>query len=361
MKKLFILALLLIVFTLSAQLDLSTQKEVEHSVQNGLSWLVEQQLDDGSWNHYPAITALTVVSILQSNPSIDADFTPVAKGLKFLESCVKIDGAIHIGDLPNYNTAISLIAFRQADMEKYKSLILDAERYLLGVQLDEKKGFTPDSLFYGGIGYDGSDNRPDMSNLQWVLESLQHKENSNPELNIEDPNKEKKKLFYDKALTFLARCQNLEEYNPESYALNDGGFIYEVGKSKVGNTESYGSMTYAGLKSMIYAQLSKEDPRVTAAYNWLTKNYTVTENPSMGQQGLYYYYQTMAKALRVFGFSTITLPDGTTHNWRNDLATQVIIIQNEEGWWQNSNGRWWENDKVLATCYSLLTLEEILK
>lgn len=361
MKKLFTLALLLVVFTVSAQLDLSTQKEVEHSIQNGLSWLVEQQLEDGSWNHYPAITALAVVSLLQSNPYIDTEFTPVAKGLKFLESCVKLDGSIHIGDLPNYNTAISLIAFKKAKQAKYDAIILNAEKYLLGVQLDEKKGYTPDSLFYGGIGYDGSDNRPDMSNLQWVLESFQAEESLDPELNVEGSNQDEKKLFYDKALVFLARCQNLKEYNPESYSTNDGGFIYEVGKSKVGNTESYGSMTYAGLKSMIYAQLNKEDPRVTLAYNWLTENYTVTENPFMGLQGLYYYYQTMAKALRIFGLDTIKLSDGTEHNWRNDLATQLVTIQNEEGWWQNSNGRWWENDKVLATCYSLLTLEEILK
>ncbi len=173
MKKMFILALVFVVFSLSAQLDLSIEKEVEHSIQNGLTWLVEQQLDDGSWNHYPAITALAVVSVLQSNPSIDAEFTPVAKGLKFLESCVKMDGSIHIGDLPNYNTAISLLAFRKANLPKYETIISDAEKYLLGVQLDEKKGFTPDSLFYGGIGYDGSDNRPDMSNLQWVIESFQ--------------------------------------------------------------------------------------------------------------------------------------------------------------------------------------------
>ena len=56
-------------------------------------------------------------------------------------------------------------------------------------------------------------------------------------------------------------------------------------------------MTYAGLKSMIYAGLTADDPRVKAAYDYITKHYTLDENPGLGQQGLYYYYQTFAKAL----------------------------------------------------------------
>src|SRR5437773_7160188 len=50
---------------------------------------------------------------------------------------------------------------------------------------------------------------------------------------------------------------------------------------------SYGSMSYAGLKSFIYANLKKDDPRVVAAVNWLKRNYSVDENPALGAQGLY--------------------------------------------------------------------------
>ena len=38
-------------------------------------------------------------------------------------------------------------------------------------------------------------------------------------------------------------------------------------------------MTYAGLKSFLYAGVSKDDPRVKAAVEWVRKHYTVTENP----------------------------------------------------------------------------------
>ena len=70
---------------------------------------------------------------------------------------------------------------------------------------------------------------------------------------------------------------------------------------------SYGSMTYAGLKSMIYCGLTKDDPRVKAAWNWIRKNWTLDINPGMqfsnpkdpkaGESGLYYYYHTLARAL----------------------------------------------------------------
>ena len=68
-------------------------------------------------------------------------------------------------------------------------------------------------------------------------------------------------------------------------------------------------MTYAGLKSMIYAGLTKDDPRVKAAMEWIGKNWTLDENPGMqyadpsdpasAQSGLYYYYHTLARALRL--------------------------------------------------------------
>ncbi|HHE36990.1 MAG TPA: hypothetical protein ENL20_00240 [Candidatus Cloacimonetes bacterium] len=365
MKSKIVLIFLIITSFSFANLDLSLQNEIEHSIKSGLQWLTDQQNEDGSWEHYPAITALSVTAILRSNLGISSDFEPAKKGLTFIENCAKSDGSIHIGDLPNYNTSICLIALKEADDPKFEELIDKAEKYLLSIQLDESEGYTPDSLYYGGIGYDGSDNRPDMSNLQWVIESFLEKETS--QYAVENPlpkeikNKEAKKLFYDKALEFMKKCQNLKEYNPMDYSGNDGGFIYEVGKSKAGETKSYGSMTYIGLKSMIYAQVNKNDPRVQAAYNWIKQHFIVETTPKMGNQGLFYYYQTMAKALRAYGEDVIIDENGKSHSWRVELANQIIKVQNEEGWWQNENGRWRENNKVLVTTYCVLSLEEILR
>ena len=58
-------------------------------------------------------------------------------------------------------------------------------------------------------------------------------------------------------------------------------------------------MSYAGLLSFVYADMEKKDPRIVAVLEWLKKNYSVTQNPGMGQQGLFYYYNTMSKALSI--------------------------------------------------------------
>ena len=120
---------------------------------------------------------------------------------------------------------------------------------------------------------------------------------------------------------------------------------------------SYGSMTYAGLKSYLYAELKKDDPRVRAAREWLRRNYTLEENPGLGNQGLYYYYHTMAKALTANGEDRFADAQGKEHDWRHELMGKLVSLQKADGEWQNDNNRWWENSPVLCTCYSLLALE----
>jgi squalene-hopene/tetraprenyl-beta-curcumene cyclase len=103
--------------------------------------------------------------------------------------------------------------------------------------------------------------------------------------------------------------------------------------------------------------MDKNDPRVTAVFDWLKKYYTLEENPGMGQQGLYFYYHTMAKALSLYGINEITLENGTKINWRKELALKLLNLQKNEGFWVNTNARWWETDPVLVTAYSVIALE----
>jgi hypothetical protein len=123
-----------------------------------------------------------------------------------------------------------------------------------------------------------------------------------------------------------------------------------------GGLRSYGSMTYAGLKSMIYAGLTPEDPRVQAAYEWIQRHYTVEENPGMGPQGLFYYYHTFAKALGTLGHEELTDAEGQPHDWRADLARQLLAAQQDDGSWVNEHPRWLEGDPNLVTGYALMAL-----
>ena len=60
-------------------------------------------------------------------------------------------------------------------------------------------------------------------------------------------------------------------------------------------------MTYAGFKTYVYAELPRTDQRVTAAYDWIRRNYSVSENPGMGPSGMYYYYVVFARGLEGVG------------------------------------------------------------
>ena len=79
-------------------------------------------------------------------------------------------------------------------------------------------------------------------------------------------------------------------------------------------------MTYAGLKSMVYAGLKPDDVRVKAALGYIAKNYTLEENPGGGQRGLYYYYLMFARAMAALGKPTFTDAEGKEHDWKAELA-----------------------------------------
>jgi squalene-hopene/tetraprenyl-beta-curcumene cyclase len=188
-----------------------------------------------------------------------------------------------------------------------------------------------------------------LSNLQTSLEAL--KESGLP---ADDQ-------AWKNAVMFIQRCQNRSESNDQKWAGNDGGFVYLPGESKAGGTKSYGSMTYAGLKSFIYANVDKSDPRVQAAYKWIKEHYTLAENPGMKNQGLFYSYDTFAKALYALGEKEITDTKGVKHNWRKELVEKLISIQSSDGYWVNENNRWWEADKNLVTAYAIIAIEFCLK
>ena len=116
-------------------------------------------------------------------------------------------------------------------------------------------------------------------------------------------------------------------------------------------------MTYAGLKSMIYAGLTADDPRVKAAIDYITKHYTLDENPGLGQQGLYYYYQTFAKALAAARQATFVDEPGVSHDWRKDLIDALATRPKARRFLgRTKTNRWMEGDANLVTGYALLAL-----
>lgn len=261
------------------------------------------------------------------------------------------------------------MAFAAASKSEYQSIIDNARKYLISFQLDEGEDISPAHVYYGGIGY-GGDDRPDLSNLQLALEAIKTAEEfaatSGGILKRPHPAElilKSKTLasHWQKALVFLSRTQNIESINDMDYATGDGGFIYETGHYKPERSISYGSMTYAGLKSLLYAGIDKNDIRVRKAYAWICSNYSVEENPNFGTSSLYYYFMTATKCLKTFGEDTILDSKGNRHDWREDFLNRIVSLQYEKGYWVNPDGRYQENVKDLATAYSVIAMKHALQ
>lgn len=336
----------------------ATEKSYQQMLDSSLDYLRNRgQAEDGSFSAAAGVgpTALVVSGLLENN--VSASDPMLKKGLTYLEQQVREDGGIYLPDSKhrNYDTCIAMVAFAKANTDgKYDTVIKKAEAFVKGIQWDESEGIERSDMAFGGAGY-GSHSRPDLSNTSFLIEALRKVGNGPDDEAVQ------------KALEFVSRCQNLETpaNNSEHAAkIDDGGFYYTVaagGESKAGveadgGLRSYGSMTYAGLKSMIYAGLDESDPRVKAAVSFLQKNYDLESNPGMGQQGLFYYYHTMAKALDALGEAEFTDAAGKVHDWKKELRSKLAELQREDGSWVNDNARWMEGDPNLVCGYSLLAL-----
>jgi len=327
----------------------------------GANFLKTAQAADGSWTspESPGISGLVAYSLLQSG--VPASDPVIVKALNHLKTFIQPNGGIyspktHHG---NYETAISLLTFHSANQSgEFNDVIEKAEKYLRKLQWDDTEQTERSDVKFGGAGYGRTNDRPDLSNTTFFLDALKAT-GAGPE----DP-------AVQNALVFLSRCQNLEsEHNttPFSAKVNDGGFYYTPaagGNSQAGNDEngglrSYGSMTYAGLKSMVFAGLTPDDKRVKAANEWISRHYSVQENPGLGQQGLYYYFQVFAKSLSTLDLDELVDAKGVSHDWRKELAEQLFQLQRENGAWLNKNDRWYEGDPNLATAYVLIAMKHL--
>jgi len=332
------------------------------------AYLKKTQNEDGSWGKVPqnrGATGIVVTGLIRTGTR--PEDAPVAKGVKFIESLVNVKSGHIAGDdakatLINYTTSINIMALNAAGKDdKYKAVVANAVKYLKEYQWDDARGKKEDSDYYGGAGYAGDKSRPDLSNTAFFLEALK-----DAGVSKDDP-------AFKKALVFVGRCQNFKsEYNTAPWAAknNDGSFMYtganggenrrtdgEGAKTDMGG---YGSMTYAGVKSMVYCGVGKDDPRMKKALEWIGKNYTLDSNPGMpevnSQRGLYYYYHTFAKCMAALGEDTFTDAKGVKHDWRADLLAALAKRQKEDGSFVNETDRWMEGEPNLVTGYALMAL-----
>lgn len=326
---------------------------LEAALTNGVQFLLSQQKEDGHWSdaHMPALTALPVWAL--SLAHLPDTQEAVQKGVAFVLLTQREDGGFYVpkpgrggSGLGNYNTSVCLSALFDAGCRKTEAL-LKAREYIASSQLEG------DDTYAGGFGYDRISPRryADLSNTSYAMSAMA-KTASLEELRTGGTRVD---IDWSKALAFVEGL--VEKEGPDA-----GGAAYNETTPQAGATtnragrvhlRAYGSMSYAAVLSMCSANLSAGDPRVRQTLDYLSRNWSVDENPGMGSQGLYYFYDIMARAL-----VAARVDDVGGHKWKEELAAKVVSLQKEDGRWVNDNNRFWEGDPVLATSFALLVLSQ---
>jgi squalene-hopene/tetraprenyl-beta-curcumene cyclase len=361
-------------------------------------WLVGQQDSSGAWKMgppeqsmpSPSYTGLIVASLAGAPEKFRARYKEsIGKGTAFLLNKANPDGAFGAGPtgscLKTYTTAIALMALSSVERsERITNAIRGGWAYLKRNQLKE----GPDR---GGLGYkdiepklkDGKlEPHETIANLSvtgFAAEGLQKSG-----LPQDDE-------FWKLVIEFARKCQNSSEVNKDAVFLaklkeqglsvgDDGGLFYapsadrKIHKAgtKIADREtiqSYGSMTYEGIKTYLYSGLPKDSPEVKAAIDWVKKNYTVEVHPGFAfdaakrhhLRGLYYYYLVMARALDAYGENPLETFDGVKHDWAAEIAGQLVKTVRESKMWVNDNPSWYEGDPVMVTSYVLMTADILFK
>ncbi len=353
-------------------------------------WLVSGQSKEGAWLQGPpgrqapsvAYTSLAVDSLSRAPKELQERYQDsIRRGADYIFSRRNEDGSFGEGPtgafLKTYATAVALMALHSADSEKYADAIRGAQAYLKQNQLKEGEHL-------GGSGY--GDDKPfsdkktiaNLSTTGFTAEAL--KDSGLPQ---DDE-------FWKLVVTFVRKCQNNSETNTDKEFVaklkaaglsvgNDGGLYYsaladpklhKAGTVKVIGVEtikSYGSMTYHGIKTYIYAGLGKDSPEVKSAIDWARKNYSVDAHPGFPHdkakrshlRGLYYYLLVMTRALDAIGERPFRTFDGKEHDWPVEVAEHFLSTMKNDTMWVNENPAWWENDPLLVTSYVLKTLDTL--
>jgi len=334
-------------------LPLAAQRR--RAIDRAVAYLIKQQAPDGSWGDgNVGITALVASALLAAGKN--GEDPPIRKAVDLLVRHQQTDGGIYDVGLRTYTTSIALVVLVKAGPKRHAAIIEKAKAYLIEHQWDEPESIDKNHPWYGGHGY-GKHERPDLSNTQYFVEAMH------------EAGVPKDHPLWDKVVVFVSRTQDRSESNDGVFVGTDsGGMIYspnQGGESKAGTVllpdgrkglKAYGSMTYAGFKSFMYADLERDDPRVVAALDWIRRHWTFEENPDLGQQGLFYYYETAAKALAAWGEDTIKDARRRDHDWKAELTEAILRRQTPDGAWVNEADRWFEGYPPVPTSYALVAL-----
>ncbi len=357
------------------------------ALESGAAWLAGRQLESGAFPHFDGppgtpsapLTALAVRALARLPADLRPRFAASAgRGAAHLVSLQDERGSVGqpgaVVEFRNYTSALALAALAELDAGRHAAEIARLRDFLVAQQLADPLGFSDYDYQYGAWNYNDGDVgvetlRAEMSITSYVVDGL-----GTGGLPADHP-------AMKRALVFLGRAQNLADRAPAAQkARYDGGFAFSPRTSKAGTDlppsggdpvfRSYGSATADGLRSLLHAGRRRGDPDVEAAAAWLGTRFEVRVNPGFGGETedrppppvpfdrgiLFYYFQSLADALWLYGEPAPAGRDGKPVAWAEAIADWLVHRQQPDGSWSNPVNVMNEDDPTLATAFALLTL-----
>lgn len=284
----------------------SLSDDVERAIKQATRYLVTNQQGDGGWSEIPnnpyGASALVTLALLHSG--LEPDNPAVARALQHLDGRELVQ---------TYSVSLQTMAFCMANPNRYASQIERNTKWLMDAQR-ATGGWSYGSKTGGEIG--------DPSNTQFALLALHEAQRTGAVL---IPQKDWQATFLA-AKRYWLRLQN-----------DDGSFPYS------GQEKGRGSMTCAGIASLVIvgSQLDSleatvaddvrccgstvdgNQDRIKMAFNWLGRNFSVTNNPGHSRDHLYYLY-AVERAGRLTGQRFIGQFD-----WYREGSRELVKLQDK--------------------------------
>lgn len=349
-------------------------------MQKSIAWIWAQQSADGGWHSQThtvlrdgkVLTPYILFQLSQEKESFQKHAAQIEKALNFIIDSMKTSmnsDSTALIEYPNYSAAYALRVLYKLNRDT--SLQHMIVRYLLDQQFTEHRGFTPDSLAYGGWGYGepdlnmGEHGHEDMSHTRRVVQAL-------VESGYLKTKSKEDVIFFLKGTQRSKDDQRLYEgCISRSKLPYDGGFVSSVVTLPTNKSQavfidgagyhypSYATATCDGLIAM-HALGMDSTIAFHDAEGWLkkNKNYSIidglsTTDPEQWTYVMHYYHLSVrAEAMKVID------PDGS---WRDSISDLLIKEQLSDGNYLNPlGGVNKEDDPLVSTTFCIQAANDVL-
>ena len=318
--------------------DISPE-EVRKAIDGGIRYLKDQQQRDGSFGGFKGhgqegLAGLCTLALL--NAGVPVEDPVIQKALGFLQK----DNPNRDSNIQTYTTSLQTMVFAQADPKRFRPDIL---RNVLWLQ-EAQNQRTGD--FRGSWHYKSNPIAGDNSNSQFALLALHEAERVG--VRVAD-------RTWQLAQEYWQRVQH-----------DNGSFGYTAQD----RNQAYGSMTCAGIASMVIAsgrvregdarvqgeqilccQENESDAdRIERAIQWLARNFSVAQNPGRGGLWKYYYLYCLERVGRLTARRFIG-----DHDWYREGTANLLASKGSlNNFWKGPSVG--EDDPRVATSMALLFL-----